>query len=44
MISYNVSQERLISQQCKKKSPGKYALLLYPAVSILWISIMFDAS
>ena len=34
MISYNVLQKRLISQKYKKCSPGKYALLLYVAVSI----------
>ena len=43
MISYNVLQKRLISQKYKKCSPGKYALLLYVAVSIRWISIRFDA-
>ena len=42
MISYNVLQKRLISQKYKKCSPGKYALLLYVAVSIRWISIRFD--
>jgi len=41
MISYNVLQKRLISQN--KYSPGKYALLLYLAISMRWISIMFDA-
>ena len=39
MISYNVLQKRLISQEYKKNSHGKYALLLYPA-----FSIMFDAT
>ena len=34
----------LISQKYKKISPGKYALLLYVAVSIRWISIMFDSN
>ena len=43
MISYNVLQKRLISQKYKKYSPGKYALLLYVAVSIRWISIRFDS-
>jgi len=43
MISYNVLQKRLISQKYKKCSPGKYAMLLYVAVSIHWISIRFDA-
>ena len=43
MISYNVLQKSLISQKYKKNSPGKYALLLYLAISIRWISIMFDA-
>ena len=42
MISSNVLQRRLISQKYKKCSPGKYALLLYVAVSIRWISIRFD--
>ena len=42
MISYNVLQKRLISQKYKKCSPGKYALLLYGAVSIRWISIRID--
>ena len=42
MISYNVLQKRLISQKYKKCSPGKYAMLLYVAVSIRWISIRFD--
>ena len=42
MISYNVLQKRLISQKYKKCSLGKYALLLYVAVSIRWISIRFD--
>ena len=32
----------LISQKYKKNSPGKYALLLYLAISIGWISLMFD--
>jgi len=41
MISYNVLQKRLISQKYKKYSPGKYAMLLYVAVSIRWISIRF---
>ena len=40
---YNVLQKRLISQKYKKCSPGKYALLLYVAVSIRWISIRFDS-
>ena len=31
------------SQKYKKNSPGKYAMLLYVAVSIRWISIRFDA-
>ena len=31
-----------ISQKYKKNSPAKYALLLYLASSIRWISIMFD--
>ena len=43
MINYNVLQKRLISQKSKKCSPGKYAMLLYVAVSIRWISIRFDA-
>ena len=34
MIKYNVLQKCLISQKYKKCSPGKYALLLYVAVSI----------
>ena len=42
VISYNALQKRLISQKCKKCSPGKYAMLLYVAVSIRWISIRFD--
>ena len=33
----------LISQKYKKFSPTKYALLLYLAVSIRLVSIMFDA-
>jgi len=41
-ISYNVLQKRLISQKYKKCFPGKYALLLYIAVSIRWISLRFD--
>jgi len=41
MISYIVLQKRLITQKYKKCSPGKYALLLYVAVSIRWISIRF---
>ena len=40
---YNVLQKRLISQKYKKYSPGKYAMLLYLAISIRWISIMFHA-
>ena len=43
MINCNVLQKRLISQKYKKNSPGKYALLLYLAISIRWISKMFDA-
>ena len=35
-------QKRLISQKYKKCSPGKYAMLLYVAVSIRWISMRFD--
>ena len=31
------------SKILKKNSPGKYALLLYLAISMRWISIMFDA-
>ena len=42
MISYNVLQKRSISQKYKKCSPGKYAMLLYVAVSIRWISIRFN--
>ena len=42
MMKYNFLQKRLISQKYKKCSPGKYALLLYVAVSIRWISIRFD--
>ena len=42
MIIYNVLQKRLISQKYKKCSPGKYAMLIYVAVSIHWISIRFD--
>ena len=42
LIIYNVLQKRLISQKYKKCSPGKYALLLYIAVSIRWISLRFD--
>ena len=42
MISYNVLQKRFISQKYKRCSPAKYALLLYVAVSIRWISIRFD--
>ena len=42
MISYNVLQKHLISQKYKKYSPGKYALFLYLAISIRWISIMLD--
>ena len=33
----------LISQKYKKCSTGKYAMLLYVAVSIRWLSIRFDA-
>ena len=33
----------LISQKYKKYSPTKYALLLYLAVAIRLVSIMFDA-
>ncbi len=40
--SYNVLQKRLILKNKKKISPGKYAMLLYVAVSIRWISIRFD--
>ena len=36
--------KRLISKNYKKCSPGKYALLLYVAFSIRWISIRFDTS
>ena len=47
MISYNVLQKSLISQNYKKYSPAKYALLLFLAVSIRtvsirMVSIMFD--
>ena len=42
MIIFNVLLKRLISQKYKKCFPGKYALLLYVAVSIRWISITFD--
>ena len=38
MISYNVLQKRLILKNIKK-----YAMLLYVAVSLRWISIRFDA-
>ena len=38
----HVLQKRLISQKYKKCSPGKYALVLYVAVSIRWIYIRFD--
>ena len=34
MISYNFLQKRLISQKYEKISLGKYAMLLYVAVSI----------
>ena len=34
--------KRFNSQKYEKISPGKYALLLYVAVSIRWISIRFD--
>ena len=44
IIRYNVLQKRSISQKYKKCSPEKYALLLYVAVSIRWISIRFDFS
>ena len=33
----------ITSQNYKKCSPGKYALLLNLAISIRWISVMFDA-
>ena len=36
-------KKTLIYQKYKKCSPGKYALLLYVAVSIRRISIMFDS-
>ena len=39
----HVLQKRLISQKYKKCSPGKYALVLYVAVSIRWIYIRFDS-
>ena len=35
-------KKHLISQKYKKCSSAKYALLLYVAVSIKWISIRFD--
>jgi len=41
MISYNVLQKLLFKNK-KIISPGKYALLLYLAISKRWISIMFD--
>ena len=44
MITCNVLQKRLNSQKYKKSSPGKYALFLYEAVSIRWISIRFDSA
>jgi len=44
MISYYVLQKRLILKNIKKISSGKYAMLLYVAVSIRWISIRFDAT
>ena len=37
-------KKRLISQKYKKCSPGKYAMLLYLAVSLRWISIRFDSN
>ena len=40
---YLLYTDYLISQKYKKWSPGKYAMLLYVAVSIRWISIRFDA-
>ena len=40
---YLLYTDYLISQKYKKCSPGKYAMLLYVAVSIRWISIRFDA-
>ena len=42
MKSYNVLQKRSVSKKYKKCSSGKYALLLYVAVSIRWISTRFD--
>ena len=42
IIHNNVLQKRLISQKYKKRSPGKYAMFLYVAVSIHWISKRFD--
>ena len=40
---YLLHTDYLICQKYKKCSPGKYAMLLYVAVSIRWISIRFDA-
>jgi len=40
---YLLYTDYLISQKYEKCSPGKYAMLLYVAVSIRWISIRFDA-
>ena len=40
---YLLYTDYLTSQKYKKCSPGKYALLLYVAVSIRWISIGFIA-
>ena len=37
-----ILHKSLISKKYKKCSSGKYALLLYVAVSICWIVIRFD--
>ena len=37
--SYNVLQKSLVSQKYKKCPPGKYAMLLYLAISKRWISL-----
>ena len=43
IISYNVLQKSLIFQKISKYSPAKYALLLYLAVSIQYVSLRFDS-
>ena len=41
-VTKTLNTDYLISQKYRKCSPGKYAMFLYVAVSIRWISIRFD--